>query len=206
MQPRTRRQKEVLEIITRYIKNHGYEPSYQQIARQLGVSSKAGIAKHIKSLEEQGLLTRRRDNGKFNLELRPEDFLSKLISEIEWLDVPRDENLTEDWENEPLYVPKFMLGFQEEERIRAFRVPNNSMLDEHIREGDVALIEKRSYARDGNIVVALVGNKRAVLKQYFRAGAKVELRPANPNYESIILPADKISVQGVLHSILRPAR
>ncbi|MGC2236021.1 MAG: transcriptional repressor LexA [Pyrinomonadaceae bacterium] len=206
MQPRTRRQKEVLEIITRYIKNHGYEPSYQQIARQLGVSSKAGVAKHIKSLEAQGLLTRRRDNGKFNLELRPEDFLSKLISEIDWLDVPRDENLMEEWENEPLYVPKFMLGFQDEERIKAFRVTNNSMLNEHIREGDVVLIEKRAYARDGNIVVAVVGNKRAVLKQYFRDGAKVELRPANPNYESIILPADKILVQGVLHSILRPAR
>ncbi len=206
MQPRTRRQKEVLEIITRYIKNHGYEPSYQQIARQLGVSSKAGIAKHIKSLEDQGLLARRRENGKFNLELRPEDFLAKLISEIEWLDVPKDENLMEEWEREPLYVPKFMLGFQDEERIRAFRVTNNSMLNEHIREGDVVLIEKRAYARDGNIVVAVVGNKRAVLKQYFRAGAKIELRPANPNYEPIILPADKIVVQGVLHSILRPAR
>lgn len=206
MQPRTRRQKEVLEIITRYIKNHGYEPSYQQIARQLGVSSKAGVAKHIKSLEDQGLLARRRDNGKFNLELRPEDFLSKLISEIEWLDVPRDENLMEEWENEPLYVPKFMLGFQDEERIKAFRVTNNSMLNEHIREGDVVLIEKRAYARDGNIVVAVVGNKRAVLKQYFRDGAKIELRPANPNYEPIILPADKIVVQGVLHSLLRPAR
>lgn len=79
MQPRTRRQKEVLEIITRYIKNHGYDPSYQQIARQLGVSSKAGIAKHVRALEEQGLLTRRRDGGKFNLELRPEDFLTKSV-------------------------------------------------------------------------------------------------------------------------------
>ena len=206
MQPRTRRQKEVLEIITRYIKNHGYEPSYQQIARQLGVSSKAGIAKHIKSLEEQGLLTRRRDNGKFNLELRPDDFLTNLVSEIEWLDVPRDENLMEEWESEPLFVPKFMLGFQEEERIKAFRVTNDSMLDAHILEGDVVLIEKRTYARDGNIVVAVLANKRVVLKQYFRDGAKVELRPANANYDSIVLSADKVSIQGVMHSVLRPAR
>jgi len=206
MQPRTRRQKEVLEIITRYIKNHGYEPSYQQIARQLGVSSKAGIAKHIKSLEEQGLLTRRRDNGKFNLELRPDDFLTKLVSEIEWLDVPRDENLMDEWETEALFVPKFMLGFQDEERIRAFRVANDSMLEEHILEGDVVLIEKRGYARDGDIVVAVLADKRTVLKHYFRSGAKVELRPANPRYDSIVLSADKVSIQGVLHSILRPAR
>jgi repressor LexA len=195
-----------MEIITRYIKNHGYEPSYQQIARQLGVSSKAGIAKHIKSLEEQGLLTRRRDNGKFNLELRPEDFLTKLVSEIEWLDVPRDESLMDEWESEPLFVPKFMLGFQDEERIKAFRVMNDSMLDAHILEGDVILVEKRAYARDGNIVVAVLANKRVVLKQYFRDGAKVELRPANANYDSIVLSADKVSIQGVMHSVLRPAR
>jgi SOS-response transcriptional repressor LexA len=50
---RTRRQREVLDFIIRYIDNHGYEPSYQLIARELGVSSKAGIAKHIKALEEQ---------------------------------------------------------------------------------------------------------------------------------------------------------
>lgn len=209
MQPRTRRQKEVLEIITRYIKNHGYEPSYQQIARQLGVSSKAGIAKHIKSLEEQGLLTRRRDNGKFSLEMRPEDFLTKSVCEIEWLDVPRealDESVTEDWEEMPLFVPRFMLGFEDEERIRAFRAVNDSMLEEHILEGDVVLIEKRGYARDGDIVVAIVENKRAVLKQYFRDGAKVELRPANSIYDTITLPADKVSIQGVLHCVLRPPR
>jgi repressor LexA len=206
MQPRTRRQKEVLEIITRYIKNHGYEPSYQQIARQLGVASKAGVAKHIKSLEEQGLLNRRRENGKFTLELRPEDFLTKSVSEIEWLDVPRDEDPVEEWEDAPLFVPRFMLGFQDEERIRAFRVLDDSMLEEHILEGDVVLLEKRGYARDGDIVVAVVGNKKTVLKQYFRDGAKVELRPANPIYESITLPADKVSIQGVLHCVLRPPR
>jgi len=206
MQPQTRRQKQVLEIITRYIKNHGHKPSYQQIARDLGVSSKAGIAKHIQSLEEQGLLMRRNEDGKFSLTLRPEELLSKAVCEIEWLDVPKNEDLAEDWEAEPLFVPQFMLGYQDEARIRAFRVTNDAMLDEHICEGDVVLIEKRAYARDGDIVVAVIPNRRAVLKQYFRDGAKVELRPANPNYESIVLSADKVEVCGTLHSVLRPAR
>jgi repressor LexA len=204
MQPRTRRQKEVLEYITGYIEKHGYEPSYQQIARQLGVSSKAGIAKHIKSLESQGLIARRRENGVFNLELNPVSTISEAVCEIEWLDVPKNETLAEEWESKPLFVPKFLLGFQTPERLRAFRVPNNSMLNEHICEGDVALIESRSYARDGDIVVALTQNKRAVLKQFFRAGANIELRPSNPNYDSILLPADKISILGVLRGILRP--
>ncbi len=205
MQPQTRRQKQVLEIITRYIKNHGHKPSYQQIARDLGVSSKAGIAKHIQALEAQGLLMRHNEDGKFNLILRPEETLAKSVCEIEWLNVPKNEDLAEEWESESLFVPQFMLGYQDEDRIRAFRVANDAMLDEHICEGDVVLIEKRAYARDGDIVVAVVEKKRAVLKQYFRDGAKVELRPANPRYESIVLSADKVEVCGTLHGVLRPA-
>lgn len=204
MQPRTRRQKQVLDFITRYIENHGYEPSYQQIARYLGVSSKAGIAKHIESLEKQGLITRRRENGTFVLELRPVSAISEAVAEIEWLEIPKTENIIEDWEKEPLFIPKLMLGFQPSERLRAYRVTNNAMLNKHICEGDIALIENRSYARDGDIVVALTQNKRAVLKQFFRSGAKVELRPANPNYVSIYLSAEKVAILGILRGILRP--
>ena len=204
MQPRTKRQKEVLDFITRYIEKHGYKPSYQQIARQLGIASKAGIAKHIKSLENQGLVTRRRENGSFALDLRPVSTIAEAVCEIEWLEVPKTENFVEEWEKKPLFVPKFILGFQTSDRLRAYRVTNDAMLNEHICEGDVALIENRSYARDGDIVVALTQNKRAVLKQFFREGAKVELRPANPNYVSILLSADKVLILGIVRGILRP--
>lgn len=206
MQPRTRRQKEVLEFITRYVENHGYKPSYQQIARHLGVSSKAGIARHIESLENQGLLTRRReDGGGFNLELRSSGAANDAVCRIEWLDVPQAQGaFVEDWEREPLFIPKFLLGFQTPERLCAFRAPNDSMLEKHIREGDVVLIERRFFARDGDIVVALTEDKRAVLKQFFRQGANVELRAANSAFEPIKIPANRIEILGVYHGLLRP--
>lgn len=204
MQARTKRQKEVLDFITRYIDSHGYEPSYQQIARHLGVASKGGVARHIKALEAQGLLTRTRESGSFWLDLRPTDSITESVCEIEWLIVPKTENLAEEWEQKPLFVPKFLIGFQTPERLRAFRVQNNAMLNEHVCEGDVALIENRSYARDGDIVVALTQNKQVVLKQFFRDGARVELRPANSGYVSIFLSADKVTVLGVLRGVLRP--
>ncbi len=203
MQPRTKRQKEVLEYIKQYIEKHGYEPSYQQIAWHLGVSSKAGIAKHIEALENQGLLSRNRESGSFKLEINPTKSILELITEISWLDVPNAENYMEDLAEKPFFVPKFLIEGYSAEKVRAFRVPNDSMLDEHICEGDVALIEKRPYPRDGEIVVALLENKRAVLKTYFRVGANIELRAANSNYETIVIPADKIEVFGVLRGILR---
>lgn len=203
MQPRTRRQKEVFDYIKEYVKNHGYEPSYQLIARHLRVASKAGIAKHIEALEAQGLLTRRRENGSFWLDLRPAGTIADAVCEIEWLAIPKDETYVEDWESLPLYVPKFLLGSQEPERLRAFRVTSDAMFDQHICQGDVALIEKRSYARDGDIVAALM-NKQIFLKQFYRDGAHIELRPANNDYITLKLPANKVEILGVYRGLIRP--
>ena len=204
MQPRTRRQKEVFDYIKQYVEKHGYEPSYQLIARHLKVASKAGIAKHIEALEAQGLLSRRRENGSFWLDLRPPETISDSVCEIEWLEIPKSEILAEDWESQPLFVPKFLLGYQTPDRLRAFRVPNDAMYDEHIHEGDVALIEKRSYARDGDIVAALAGNKAVVLKQFYRQGAFIELRPANEGYLPMKLPSNKVEILGIYRGLIRP--
>ena len=203
MQPRTKRQKQVFDYIKQYIENHGYEPSYELIARHLKVASKAGIARHIAALETQGLLTRKRENGSFWLDLQPIETLADAVCEIEWLAIPQTEMFVEEWESQPLYVPKFLLGYQEPERLRAFRVTNDSMFDEHICEGDVALLEKRSYARDGDVIVALT-DKRVVLKRFYRDGASVELRPANERYSIIKLPANKVEILGVYRGLIRP--
>jgi repressor LexA len=203
MQPRTRRQREILDFITEFINERGHIPSYQQIARKFKIASKSAIAKHIAAMEKQGILQRRREDGSFGLELRAENLMTESVCEIEWLETVNAEGFAENWEQEPIFVPKFLLGYYEPERIRAFRVPNDSMLDEHICEGDIALIEKRSFARDGAIVVAEAEN-RVVLKRFYRSGANIELRPANQNYRTLRLAADKVSIQGVMHGLLRP--
>lgn len=203
MQPRTKRQKEVFDYIKQYINSHGYEPSYQLIAWHLKVNSKAGVAKHIEALEAQGLLTRRRENGSFWIDLQPADNIADSICEIEWLQIPKSETPVEDWEKQPLYVPKSLLGDQEPERLRVFRVTSDAMLGEHICEGDVALVEKRSYARDGDIVAALT-NKKIVLKKFYRAGAHIELQPANDGYQTLRLPANKVEILGVYRGLIRP--
>src|SRR3954463_9982770 len=97
MQTRTRRQREVLEFITRYISNHGFEPSYQLIARHLGINSKAGVAKHVKALESNGLLKTRTADGKFRLEITKFEPDERRDHLIEWLDCP-GEDWPEEWD------------------------------------------------------------------------------------------------------------
>jgi repressor LexA len=204
MQPRTKRQKEILEYISGFIEERGYKPSYQQIAKHFRLASKAAVAKHITALEKQGLISRRRENGSFSLELFPKEAFSDLVCEIEWLELPANLRFLDDFSDETLLVPTFLLGFNKPEKLCAFRVQNDSMLGEHICEGDIALIEKREFARDGDIVVSIINSDRVILKRIFRDGANVELRPSNEKYEIIKIPADKVEIRGIYRGLIRP--
>ena len=206
MQPRTRRQKEVLDYITRFIERHGYEPSYAQIARHFRVSSKATVAKHITSLERQGLLTRRRDDGGFGLSVRVEEVPADATCEVPLVGrVAAGAPLDTVEERETIVVPRFLLGRSRPGQVYALRVQGDSMIDEHICDGDIALVENRTEARNGEIVVALVDGQRATLKRFHRAGNDVELKPANSNLEPIKLHASRVAVQGIFRGLLRPA-
>src|SRR5438876_8207206 len=82
MLPRTQRQKEILDYITRFLAKHGHEPSYAQIARNFGVSPKATTAKHISALEKRGLITPLHEPGSFTLAIRVEETLANAVCEV----------------------------------------------------------------------------------------------------------------------------
>src|SRR5580765_8313447 len=181
MHAQTRRQGEVLDFIVRYIESHGYRPSYQVIARHMGVSSRSGIARIVSDLETQGLLTRRRENGHFYVEVgkRSAPTNSLLGTVIEWLEVPVDVEFREPWQDSPFALPAFMLGTYEPASVRAFRVNDDAMAEDNIFEEDIVLIEVREFARDSQRVVAVLNNEHAVLRKYYRAGADIELCAAD---------------------------
>jgi repressor LexA len=207
MLPRTQRQKEILDYITNFLERHGYEPSYAQIARHFGVKSRATIAKHIAALERRGLLVREHEDGSFGLTVKVEDNSSEALCEVRLLGriaagTPLD--VVEDEERIP--VPRFLLGRVRPDRVYALKVKGDSMIDEHICDGDIALIENRTDARDGEIVVALLVNEnQATLKRLYRRGPIVELHPANSQLEPLKVPANQLRVQGIFRGLLRPS-
>lgn len=202
MRPRTKRQREILNYIRDCIENHGFEPSYQQIANHIGVKSKSGVAKHIESLEKKGLLARQYINGSFHLELTPQETVSELLCEIEWLKNPL--TIRNPFQRNILLIPKFLLGYRSSTTMRAMLVEDNAMLNEHICEDDVALIESKTFARDGEIVAVLISKKMLVLRKFYRHGADIKLHAANDNFDTIIKAADKIKILGIFRGLLRP--
>src|SRR6267142_2577746 len=204
MLPRTQRQKDILDYITRFSERNRYEPSYAQIARHFGVKSRATIAKHIAALERRGLLTRTHGEGSFALSVNVDDpdalCQVKLLGRIA-AGTPLDVVASDD----TLSVPRFLLGRVKPDRVYALRVKGDSMIDEHICDGDIALIENRTEVRDGEILVALlIEDNQATLKKIYRRGNNVELHPANSQLQPLTLPASQVSVQGVFRGLLRP--
>jgi repressor LexA len=204
MEPRTKRQKEVLDFITSYVERNGYKPSYQRIARHLGVSSKAGVARHIKSLETQGLISRRRENGTFGLEIPSNGVSADLFCKIEQFERAEGDGVAEDWIKSEVAIPKFMIGSLLPSEVFAFKVQDDSMVDKHVLEADIALVEKRSYARRGEIVVAIADGRQMLFGQFYHSGTETEIRPANSYYEPVTFAADKVVIQGVMRGLLRP--
>ncbi len=202
MQPRTKRQKQVLKYLVDFIEEHGYEPSYQQIALHFKVKSKGGIARHIEALEKQGFVLRKHDSSGFHLTLLPE--IGDSVYKIDWLEMRQDTENGEEEEPHPLFVPKLLFKTTPSKNTRIFRVPDDSMLDEHICEGDIALVEERNFARDRDCIVAMIKGEKAVLKNFYRDGANIDLRSANDNFETINISGDKIEILAVFRGLLRP--
>lgn len=205
MHAQTRRQSEVLDFIVRYIDSHGYRPSYQVIARHMGVRSRAGIARIISDLESQGLVTRRRENGHFYIDVgRGSTQVNGSGGPlIEWLDVPHDEPPAAG-PPAPFVLPEHVLNGYDPAIVRAYRVTDDAMSGENICEDDVALIEVREFARDGQKVVAVLDDGRVVLRKYCRDGAELELSAAGDNSEVIRITADRVEIKGVFRGLLRP--
>ena len=205
MHARTRRQKEVLDFITRYISKNGHKPSYQLIARELGITAKAGVYKHIKALEEQGLLERRRENGSFDLVVRQPVAGVNTFFEVPWLDVPLNGTRLEDWEKIPLVVPSFMFGNREPDRYYAYRVRDNGLCDKNIFEDDVVLVEKRSLIRDGECAVVVIDKETPLFRRYYRRGSRIQLQATSDDFDPVERSAEKVEVKGIYRALLRPA-
>ena len=86
----------------------------------------------------------------------------------------------------------------------ALEVRGNSMIDDHICDGDRILLEHVAEARDGDIVVALVAGSETTLKRFYReADGMVRLQPANSTLKPIVVPARDVQIQGRLLAVLR---
>src|SRR5215471_15077310 len=202
----TKRQKQVLDFIANFVEEQGYCPSYEEIARGLELASLATVHKHISVLEAKSYL-KRGFNQSRSLELAPrymqEQKRSKpaAVSEIPLLGrIAAGSPVEAIEQRETLSFAEFAASGD----TFALEVRGNSMIEDHICDGDMILLERVTQARDGDIVVALVAGSETTLKRFYReSGDMVRLQPANSSLKPYVVPARDVQIQGRLLAVLR---
>jgi len=197
----TPRQLDVIVAIRNYRHLNGYAPTMQELADTLG-TSKVTIFEHVGALEKKRVI--RRDKHKARS-----------------LEIVADELLPD--ENRPTKLP--LLGniaagspieavenreeldleamFASKQGVYVLRVVGESMIEDHLCDGDYVVIERRESARAGEQVVALLDTGEATLKRYYKEGSKIRLQPANKSMEPRIVDANRVRIQGVVIGVLR---
>jgi repressor LexA len=200
----TKRQKEVLDFIHGFLNENGYCPSYDEIARGLELASLATVHKHISVLETKNYL-KRGFNQSRSIELTPK-YLQEYQRPRPAMEIPLLGRIAAGTPVEAV-EQRETLNFADytgNGDTFALEVRGNSMIDDHICDGDRILLERVTEARDGDIVVALVAGNETTLKRFYReAGGMVRLQPANSTLKPIVLPARDLQIQGRLLAVLR---
>ena len=201
----TERQKEILKFIESFSEEQGMAPTVYEIADHLGVKTSTVFA-HLQALSKKGFLTRSSKARSITLSKKVSIFKK---SETPMVEVPLvgrvcaglPADSPEYREGTVLCDPAFLGG--NIERLFALRVTGESMRDLGILDGDVVIARQTHNIRRGDIVVALVDNETTVKSYYPAPGAKVELRPANPDFKSQFYPVEDVSIQGKIVSLQR---
>ena len=204
----TKRQKQVMEVIAAFVEENGYSPSYEEIATRLDLASLATVHKHIAALAKKGYL-RRGFNQSRSLELG-DNYLRETQQqrrrEARRYEVPLAGRIAAGAPVET-FEGRETLSFSDftgDKDSFALEVRGNSMVEDHIMDGDFVLVERTTEAQDGDVVVALVDGVETTLKRFYREpNNMIRLQPANSEMEPILAPADRVRIQGRLLAVLR---
>ncbi len=186
----TSKESSVLKYITAFFEKHDCIPSYSEITDHFGFKSKNSAAQYVRQLKEKGYMEFRPEAlGSDVVRLKIEGrvaagLLTEAIEDIEYLDYPKSNLKTG-------------------ESYFALRVFGDSMIDDHIMNGDIVILRQTNTIRDGMIGVVKVDGE-ATLKRIYKKKNSVELVPSNRDFKPItIKDSSRWNLVGELFSVFR---
>ena len=205
----TRRQRQIYDFVSDFVRQKGYSPSLEEIAGAFGLSSVATVHKHVKHLAEKGYL-RKAWNRSRSVEPVPIESPGR-EGALEGVALPilgfvaagrPIEAIEPDAAvAETVSVPADMVPGRGNHYV--LRVRGDSMIEDQISDGDLVVVEERREARNGETVVALVEGTEATLKRFYRDGARVRLVPANATMDPIEVHAADLEIRGIVRGLIR---
>lgn len=203
----TEKQIRVLRYFRDYRQEHGIAPTLDEAAQALGVS-KITIHEHLNQLSKKGAIHRDRAKARAVAILYDPDAETADAHDDPIPTLPlvgsiaagRPIDALEDREEVSLteLVPTG-------DRIYLLRVRGKSMIEDHIDDGDLVVVERRETANDGDIVVAILEDEEATLKRFYReSNGMIRLQPANSEMEPLF--TSRVQLRGVVRGVIRKFR
>lgn len=201
----TKRQLEVAHFIETYIEENGYAPSVRNIADHFGFSPKAAFD-HMTALKKKSVI-KAADNLPRSLSM-----VRKTNSrDIDTVKVPMlgttaagTPIFSEECYDGYVPIPVGLLGSADKDNLYALRVRGDSMIEDGINDGDLAIMFRTKVANNGDIVAASIGDEETygiTLKHFYRNAERYELKPANSAYKSLV--STHCEIHGKLVMIIR---
>ncbi len=197
----TKRQREILAYLERYISLNGYAPSFEEIARRFKFRSLATVHEHLSNLERKGYISRTYNESR-SIELKPQRGQAQ-ATELPLLGlVAAGEPIEAIEDRETIAVPNELIPRRGSSYV--LKVRGESMIDEHIQDGDYVVVNQRETARNGEMVIALVDGTSATVKRYYREnGGWIRLQPSNEKMKPIRAREDDLLIQGIVVGVIR---
>jgi len=185
-------EEKILQVVTHHIAQKGHAPTLTEIGDAVEIRSKGTIHRYVESLIKKGHLHKDsrswrslRLTGENTRKLTILPFVGRIAAgiPIEAISDQKEINFSDLLLGPDRYV---------------LEVRGDSMIDAGIYDGDLAIIKHAETANNGDIIVALIDGEEATLKRLRKHGARVELIPANKRLASMVYPAERVRIQGVL--------
>jgi repressor LexA len=194
----TTAQQELYDWLTDYISQHRHSPSIRQMMEAMGLRSPAPVQSRLRHLQQKGWITWQEGQA------RTLQLLGDVARGIPVLGAVAAGGLVETFNDVQDRLD--LAPVLDTRGLFALTVNGDSMVEAHIADGDVVLMEpvsEPSRLREGTIVSALVAGSGTTLKHFHREGHRVRLEAANPAYAPILVDAEQVSVQGKLVAVWR---
>lgn len=197
----TEKQEAILDYVRAVQAERGIPPSTRDIQRQFGYASQNAAMNHLRALARKGVIEQ--INGR-TWGLKATLVQTHLFTVPVYGSIPAGiPTVEEQAADETIQLDPALFGIKPHPTrpLWALRVRGDSMIDAHIVDGDLALLERRE-PRAGDIIAALVDGTETTLKRLLYRGRTAILHPENPRYEDII-PQSTLECQGVLVGLIR---
>ena len=193
----TAKQRDALKIIQASVETHGIAPTLEEIAYEMGGISRVSVLEHLRALEKKGAIRRVARQSRA-IEILDQDYAPARGIPLAGT-IAAGEPILEVEDREEVSLDDYL---SLDDGCFLLRVQGDSMIEDHIMDGDLVLVQGSRTADDGDTVVAVVDGE-TTLKRFYREGGNIRLQPANDALEPFVYPADHVQLRGVLRGVIR---